>query len=468
MYPTSSAYKSTIRGSHKVIVRAEIWKQDQKLAELDIASGQVDVDARRNVRRTCQLELVNPPKTLLESPVFITYSQLATQSATYTILATKAATYDGLIVVTSTTQSEVDNSLVPSGTLDVLSPLGNEIHIWRGIETVDVVYSQNTYSDLSISYATYTALNAAVSTYVELIAVSLTTVTTEELIPQGVFGITDVEVTQDSNGVKISISGADRSMRVSRARWTNSYKVTQDTNVATAITNILSDRYADVQTSFVTTSAGTGSAVLGTESDNDPWSDSQKIAESAGLELYFDGSGIAVLEEARDYTTASPDAIYRENEEAMVLSLRRKLTNEQTYNGVIVTAESTSNDTVFRVEAWDDDPESPTYRYGSFGQVPFFYYSPLIRTTAQATAAASARLSKVKGVVESVDWTQITDPSLDVGDVVAIYNTDTKLERLMVLDKVTIPLNPSQAMSAVARTIRTIDGISFVEESTNE
>lgn len=465
MYPTSTAFKSAVRGSHKAIVKAEVWKQNQKILDLNVDAGSVEIDARRTVRRTCQLRVVSGVPQVIETPVFNTYANLASGSATYSILSTKGSSYGELVVVVSVTQETIGESLVPENAQDVLAPLGNEIKLWRGVELVQENEVSNTYAQLSAQYATYSVMNSAGLKYGELVIITTTTSTVQEYVPLGVFQITNVEIERGDNGMSIVVSGADRSLRVSRARWTNSYKVAQDTNVATAIGNLLSDRYADVETSFVTTTAGTGSAVLGTETDNDPWQDAQKIAESAGLELFFDGTGVAVLQETRDFDNASPDAVYRENDEAMVLSLRRKLTNEQTYNGVVVTAESTSNDTVFRVEAWDDDPESPTYRYGSFGQVPFFYYSPLIRTQDQATSAATARLQKVKGVIENVDWTQITDPSLDVGDVIAVYNTDTKLERLMVLDRLTIPLRPSESMSAVARTVRSLNGVSFAEEA---
>lgn len=429
MYPVSQAFKTAVRQSHKVVTRAEVWKGDQKLRELDVASGSVEVDARRSVRRTCQISVVSPLPEIDLVPVYMTYGDMNVEYVGQTYADIEGASYSEIIFVVVRYDRIVSgDSLVPADAWDVLAPLGNELRLWRGIEFEDG---------------------------------------SQELVPLGVFGINDVEVQEDGNGLVINIVGTDRSLKVARASWTSAVRIAEGTNVADAIASILTDRYDDVETSFASTTSSTGNVVLGTESQNSPWADAQRLAEAAGMDLFFDGSGVAVLQPVRDYENATPDAVYRENDEAMIVALRRRFSNEETYNGVIVVAENTTNDSVIRVETWDDDPTSPTYRYGTLGQIPFFYFSPLITTTEQATAAGIARLSKIKGVVEIVDWIQIADPSLDVADVIAVYNTNSKLERLMVLDKLTIPLDPSQPMTAVARTVRSLTGESFLEEDAN-
>jgi hypothetical protein len=307
-----------------------------------------------------------------------------------------------------------------------------------------------TYYDLYLDYATYGVLAQSFSSYSEA-----------EMIPLGVFLLTDVEINTGDGGVQIQASGSDRSLRISRARWTQPYTIPTGTNLADAIQGLLEDRWVDVQCRFTSTTETINKAVFGTESDNDPWRDAQGIAKSAGYELYFDADGYAVLDSITDASTASPNATYSENEEAMVLKLTRSLSNEQTYNGVIVTAEGTEASDTFREEAWDDDPASPTYRYGKFGQAPFFFSSPLITTAAAAQSAASGLLNSKKGATENVQWTQIVDPSLDAGDLVAVTNSDAKVDRLMVLDRITIPLDATGTMSAVARTVRSLNGETF-------
>ena len=415
MYPVTTDFKEQVRASHIATVRAEVWQADQRLLTLEAIDGSVEVDARRSVRRTCSLTVVVPEPTLeLEQvPGTSTYNDLITLYGTYPVMAAEVATYAGLAPAGEYRTIVVESSVVPEDAYGFLTPYGNELRLWRGVILPDG--------------------------------------TTEE-VPLGVFVILNVEVQEGREGTTIAVTGADRSLRISRARWTEPYAI-RSIATETAIGDLLLDRWLDVETSF--TSTGTlVSATLGTDTQSDPWHDALKLAQSAGYDLYFDGNGVAVLEPTRDYETATPDEVYLEDEDAMVLDLVRSLTAEETYNGVIATGEGTELTDVYRGEAWDEDPDSPTYRYGSFGQVPRFYSSPLIASTNQAQSAAESILARGKGLTEQIDWTQITDPSLDVGDVVVVVNANTKVNRTLILDRLTIPLDPVQPMSAVARAIR--------------
>ncbi|CAB4218266.1 hypothetical protein UFOVP1608_18 [uncultured Caudovirales phage] len=457
MYPASTEFKTTIRGSHNSVVAAQVWADDVKLLDLYPLDGSVSVDSRRAVRRTFDLTLTSPdPTTRTARATAGTYAELAADYATYTLLSAGVGSYGVLTYAGDVVTVSVDEGIVPDDAFDILAPFGNEIRLWRGA-TVNKLRS-DTYADISGS--TYTILASTYATY-GVLAQAVTAYTEDELIPLGVFLLTNVEIEAGDGGVSIQASGSDRSVRISRARWTQPYTIAAGTDLGTAIQNLLTDRWIDVPCRFSATTETINKAVFGTETDNDPWRDAQGIAKSAGYDLYFDADGYAVLTAIRDAASASPNAVYAENEEAMVLKLNRSLSNEQTYNGVIVTAEGTEVSDTFREEAWDDDLSSPTYRYGKFGQVPFFYSSPLITTSAQAQSAASGLLAAKKGATENVAWSQIVDPSLDAADVVAVTNADAKVDRLMVIDRLTIPLDAAGTMSAVARTVRSLNGETF-------
>lgn len=416
MYAVSSAFKQQVRQSHKATVRVEVWQGDQRLVSLEPIDGSVEIDARRAVRRTCSLSVAAPePTTALEQvPGTSTYADLTLLYTNYPTMASQVATYALLAPAGEYRTVLVDSGVIPADAYGYLTPYGNELRIWRGIELPDG---------------------------------------TVEEVPLGVFVIVNVEIQETGTGATVSVSGADRSLRISRAKWTEPYAI-RSTSTETAITNLLSDRWFDVETSFSTTGVTVGKATFGTEANSDPWADALKLAQSAGHDLYFDGNGIAVLEPTRDYESTSPDEVYLQDDEAMVLGLTRSLNADDTYNGVIATGEGTDLPDVYRGEAWDDDPDSPTYRYGAFGLVPRFYSSSLFASSAQAQAGAEAMLAKGKGLTEQINWTQITDPSLDAGDVVVVVNENAKVNRTLVLDRLTIPLNPIQPMNAVARAIR--------------
>lgn len=458
MYPVSGAFKSAVRTSHTAIIRCEVWRGDTKVLDLEPLAGTVDIDSRRSIRRTLTLEVAAPRPTEVTAYDAATYNSVAGDYGDFDTLAASVASYGTLSVVGDVVIATVDPGIVPDDAFDSLAPFGNEIRVWRGIRVVQE--SAASYGDLaSQTFSNLASNNASYG----ILALAEVSAIVDELVPLGVFLITDVEIRDGDRGITVAIAGSDRSLRVARSRWTSAYAIASGTNTSTAISNLLSDRYGDVITSFSSTTDTVAAATLGTEPDNDPWRDALKLATSSGMELFFDGDGTAILQPGRDYADASPDAVYEENEEAVVLSVLRRLSNSQTYNGVIVTAEGTDTTDTFRAEAWDEDPASPTYRYGSFGEAPLFFSSPLIRTQEQAQTAAETTLSRIKGATESVEWTQITDPSLDVGDVIALTNTGTKVARLMVLDRISIPLDPSQPMSAVSRTIRSLNGETYIE-----
>lgn len=370
MYPTSDAYKAAIRSTHVAVSTAEVWAGSLKLLDLDISGGSVAVSANSSVRRSCTVTL-------------------------------------------STSRG---SALVPDTGFDAITPFGNELRLYRGIQFADG---------------------------------------SQELVPLGVFVITRVSVKDDADGVEMTIDGQDRSIIVANNSWLNPYTVTAG-SLTTALTNLLQDRYSNVIINFPTVAETISQQVLGLDSDNDPWKDAVGIAEACGYDLYFDPTGVVTLERFPDRDSASVDATYSEGSDGVVLSLDRQDTVEQTYNGVVFIAEGSAIDTPLRVEVWDEDPTSPTYRYGPFGQRPTFLSQSAVTQFATAQSSAAALLSKYLGAQQALSWQQIVDPALDANDVIRLVNTGAKVDRLVILDSITIPLSPTDAMSATARTIRTV------------
>jgi hypothetical protein len=278
-----------------------------------------------------------------------------------------------------------------------------------------------------------------------------------EEVPLGVFVMTEVNLSDQGQGATMEVIGVDRSIRVQKSLWVDPYQISASANLATAISLILSDRWSEVETDFQTTSQTVPATVLGLQSGaRDPWADVQKMAQAGGFDLFFDNQGIAVLTPVPDPTGQSPVEVYVEGDEAMVLGVDRRLSTDQTFNGVVVTGEGTNVKPPVRAVAFDEDPGSPTYRYGTFGERPTFISSSLVTDAATAAQVAVSELAKLKGAEENVDWSQITDPSLDAGDVIEVVNSGTRLSRVMVLDKVSVPLSATQPMQATARTVRVL------------
>lgn len=499
MYPVSQAFKAAVRTSHRALVRVEVRSGDALLRTVEPIAGSVDVDGRRNVRRTISLELAVPdPEEVIDAQSG-TYFALARDHVDYAALAAAVDNYGDLVVTVAERTVLVDSGLVPGTPGSALAPFGNEIWAWRGVEgTADVVEDRLTYGELRVAFTDYADLSVdpEPTSYFEAEAVLgegstygdasaewatyadatppwtygrlnpgavLVREATDELVPLGVFVITKAAVKSGPGGVRVTVNGSDRSLRISRNRWTAPYTVPAG-SVADGLRGLLEDRWAPIRCVFVETGATMSQAVLGLEAGNDPWADAVKIAAAAGLELYFDQTGVCRLDPVPDYAATAAVEVYLQNDEAMILDLDRSLTAERTYNGAIVTGEGSDAAAVYRGEAWDDDPSSPTYRYGPFGPAPQFFASPLITSDEMAQATAVSILAKKLGLVEAVQWTQIVDPSLDSGDVVGVHDRAAKVDRLLVLDRLEVPLLVTDAMSAVARAVRVMGSAGFDDD----
>ena len=370
MFPVSATFKSEIvSGVQTSVIRAIVTLGADTLGELEILSGSVSIDGRRDgALRTLSLSIA--PNT---------------------------------------------------SAWQWLTAYGAEIKCWRGIAYADG---------------------------------------TQELVPLGVFVI-DADLERAADG-SITVNGADRSQRISRARWTQPYNVAAGAEITTTIRDLLRDRWPAVpwflDAVVSPPSYGTVAAALAylPEASSDPWKDARELAASLSYDLYFDGNGVASLRVIPDPLTSPIDATYYTGELSIVLGETLKASLATVYNGVIATGEGAEIDPPTRGEAWDDLPSSPTYRYGPLGQVPTFYSSPLLTTSAAATAAAASILARVRGRVEQVAWSMIVNPAHDALDVIELEDTSTTPSsvRRFMLDQITIPLAVTEAMSATAREIR--------------
>lgn len=273
----------------------------------------------------------------------------------------------------------------------------------------------------------------------------------EELVPLGVFRLTDWDAADGPDGMTMSVSASDRSLVVQRATWEDPYVVVAGLPVEQAITDLLVDRYPGVAINLPSM-VGTSRRLVLDGTDGDPWNDARQIAQGAGWELKFDAGGtvVAVLPTT---PSSTPAVTYVEDEQAVLLDLRRGVsTAANVHNGVIATAENTDLVVPLRSLAVDDDPTSRTYYYGLFGKVPRRWHNPLATTQGQLDAGAQTLLDGILGANEDVSWRSITNPALDDNDVVNISRSRAGLDAVpVVLDVVQIPLTADAAMSSSGR-----------------
>jgi len=221
----------------------------------------------------------------------------------------------------------------------------------------------------------------------------------QEYVPLGVFVITDVKISDTNDGVSVTVSGEDKSLIVSRNKWTSTYQMVSGTLEASLLA-LLQNRYPDIETNFPTTNVTVNQVILGADSNVDPWKDAVHIAELVGYDLYFDVNGVCVMKQFPTLDASTVVATYEEGNGTTITSLDRTISTKETYNGVIYTVEGSTVSTPIRVEVWDEDTSSPTYRYGVFGSVPTFINTNLIGTSAEAIKAATLLLNNYIGAQE--------------------------------------------------------------------
>jgi hypothetical protein len=310
--------------------------------------------------------------------------------------------------------------LVPAQATDLLGVVDSELRAYRGIRFVDG---------------------------------------SEELVPQGVFDIATMTLDDSGEGLHMRVEGYDRARRVIRAKMTNEYLIAEGTNYLDAIMDLVSFRYP-----AVIFSAGMGSTALTTpqivlKTGDDPWAKAQKMAlEGLGCDLYFNMVGELTCSPVVDPTTAPIAWSYLEGEEATFLYINRQLTNEETWNHVIVTAENPERAISLRAEVKDENPFSPTYYLGAYGDVVDWIFTELAPANAvQATVdeIALAIYNKRLGFVELVRFNAIVNPAHEINDAVAISRQPSKIDgNVYMVDKITLPLVTERPMDIATRKRR--------------
>lgn len=278
----------------------------------------------------------------------------------------------------------------------------------------------------------------------------------EEYVALGVFRIENPSYDSDENGPTTSFSAFDRAYWLSDLRLPKPYEITNtssqpgNTLLHNAIRGLLSSRAPGLTYQFSTSAYRVPPVTF--EEQSDPWEKALAMAEAGGMELFFDTAGVCVLRPISGADALNVVATFGSN--ARILRASRKFTTKGTNSRAIVTGENTNIETPIRAEEVDDDPASPTYYLGSFGDRPTWLRSQFITTQAQATAAAKALLARTRGRAEQVRIDTIPNPAFDAGDVVRIVHPEIGLDAIHVLDTLEIPLEPNGVMSATTRERR--------------
>lgn len=374
MFPASAAFTAAVAGSHQMVVTATIDNpsgNDLDLSDV-LIGGSVEMDARRQQRGSCTLELIDP---------------------------------DGEWMPT-----DKDHPLNPAA--------GRILRVGRGVRYTDG--------------------------------------TDDEVVPLGAFRITGTKADESADGIKLTVEGVDFSWIITRAQWVRPWGIASGTTVETAIWHILEDRYPGIIAwDFPPTTHTLPPLVygLGSDDETDPWSAAQELATNSGFDLYFDRNGVVQMAQTPD-PNGTAVATYGPGETEVVVSAARDWNGDDLFNGVVITAENANLVNPLRGEAWDDDENSTTYRYGPYGEIPLIETSSTSLTQRAVQAAADERLRRVLGIGAGLEWTQVVNPALEPGDIIRHTRDALGVDQVnFVIDQIVYPLTAGEPMSAIGRSI---------------
>lgn len=251
-------------------------------------------------------------------------------------------------------------------------------------------------------------------------------------IPMGVFDI-DADTLSEADG-KVSVTAPDKWVKVQRARFLSPTASTRGALVTDQIASLIRGALGASEPVVVTaTSTATVPALTW---DSDRAQAIIDLATSIGAWVFFDRSGAATIADAPGpgvgaawLTDASPTGV--------LVSLDRSQSRSNTHNVVVVESSASSGQLFPTQYVWDNDPNSPTFAgpgpgygpitslpaassAGPFGQVPYFYSTPILSNAAQAVNAGRTILARTVGLAATASWDQVPNPAADAFDAFSV------------------------------------------------
>lgn len=317
-------------------------------------------------------------------------------------------------------------SLLPVDAKSLLAPISNEIVVSRGIQYADG---------------------------------------TSELCQLGVFGIFTAQEVRTPAGPGIEVMAYDRSKRLD-VNFSQDHSFAKNTPFDTIITTLMDASGVIFPKHFDPSVHATLSPAVVFRTSDKIWEQVQKIATALGCWAYFDVYGVFQMVPVPDTVNASVAWSYVEGADCTFDATDRTLETEdgsaKSYSRtIVISSVHASGAHPIRADAYDLDPDSPTYYLGKFGNRPYVdgNVSQFVSTLAQAQAVANALGRMYFGLLERVHFSAAPNPALDAGDVLLVTDAETHTNNTYVLESFNMPLFAAGgASTATLRTKQTSTG----------
>lgn len=279
----------------------------------------------------------------------------------------------------------------------------------------------------------------------------------EELVRMGIFVIEGFSWNEGGAGDFPTLELMDRSQLVHRARLSASrdfsgYRA-QDV-IRTVLTGVIPSANVVIEAGLPNPRLPGGSTF-----DDDRWEVIKTCAQAMGAEAYFDRDGSFKVTEIKNPVATIDATVWEFNtgegysrisgtkegyvisrDQGILVSAQRSIDRKQTYNAVVVYGAAPNGTTSqpFAI-ATDNDPESPTYYEGPFGESIYRIDNQTLTTADQCARVAVAELNARLGYSRGLSFSAVGNPALDEGDYCLFTFLDGSQE-VHLLDSFSYPL----------------------------
>ena len=289
--------------------------------------------------------------------------------------------------------------------------------------------------------------------------------TTDE-VNLGTYTIVKSDFQFNGTDLVVKVIGNDRSYLLSESQALSPVTIAQ-TTIDQAITQFVSSysfgfpmAYNVVPTTSVLPSTG-GIVKPG----KTIWSQVQDLAAAAGYEAFFDVQGTLVGQPLPNPSAASKLFDVTTESRSGLVSVTATSTREKVYSifgvagsgTVTATSPKTGNiihkKEVLYASAIDTNPSSPTYAYGSFGEIGKFTRSGIATDQATAQAMADGLLQQQLGKSTELQVEILPFPLLDCWDVVGVSIPSLGVDGTYVVDGWDLTIHYTGTMNLNVRQV---------------
>lgn len=264
-------------------------------------------------------------------------------------------------------------------------------------------------------------------------------------VSQGYFKIQTVEQAAAPDGT-LEITASDRMQGIIDAQLPSPRSYAATDTVLDVFNDLVLEIYpaATIDFDYTASTDELGSPQV---TDTDRHGFLADVVTTRGKVMYWDYRGHLVIKDPPDPTM--PVLTVGAGKGGVLISADRTLSRDGVNNAIVVTSNGSGTSDAPLAVAYDNNPKSPTYFFGPYGQVPLTFSNPLVTTFASAQATAILLLQKAITLPLTANLTAVPNPALEPLDPLKVtYGRGSAPDTSMVIDTLTIPLNATDPWTA--------------------